>query len=63
MTNIEKNSRKIIKRLEKEGWELDRIVGSHHIFKKGGIINIVPHPRKDLPVGTARSIAKQAGWL
>ncbi|WP_417611121.1 hypothetical protein [Parasphingorhabdus sp.] len=24
---------------------------------------IVPHPKKDLPVGTARSIARMAGWI
>ena len=23
---------------------------------------IVPHPKRDLPEGTARAIAKQAGW-
>ncbi|MEI6335246.1 MAG: type II toxin-antitoxin system HicA family toxin [Methylococcaceae bacterium] len=23
---------------------------------------VVPHPRKDLPIGTLRSIYKQAGW-
>jgi predicted RNA binding protein YcfA (HicA-like mRNA interferase family) len=23
---------------------------------------IVPHPRKDIPPGTMRSIYKQAGW-
>jgi len=23
----------------------------------------VPHPKRDLPVGTVRAIYKQAGWL
>jgi predicted RNA binding protein YcfA (HicA-like mRNA interferase family) len=62
---IERNSRKIVKRLEKEGWVCARISGSHHIFKHedGSHLITVPHPKRDLPVGTARAIAKEAGWL
>jgi predicted RNA binding protein YcfA (HicA-like mRNA interferase family) len=37
--------------------------GSHHKFCKGAVTIIVPHPKKDLPVGTARSIVKLAGWI
>jgi predicted RNA binding protein YcfA (HicA-like mRNA interferase family) len=37
--------------------------GSHHKFRRGGQSLIVPHPKKDLPLGTARSIARVAGWL
>ena len=39
------------------------IKGSHHKFRKGAVTIIVPHPKKDLPAGTARAIAKDAGWL
>jgi len=60
---MERNSSKIIKRLKKEGFELISIAGSHHKFRKDGVTVIVPHPKKDLPVGTARSIAKQVGWI
>ena len=60
---IEINSRLIIKRLTNEGFELMGIRGSHHKFKKDGRIVVVPHPKKNLPLGTARSIAKMAGWL
>lgn len=59
-----KNSREIIKRFKAEGWELVRIQGSHHHFKhpnKSGLVT-VPHPRKDLPAKTLKSIYKQAGW-
>ena len=63
MPSIEYDSRKIIRRLENEGFELVDIRGSHHKFKKGGMTVIVPHPKKDMPLGTARSIAKIAGWL
>lgn len=60
---MEVNSRKIIKRLKDEGFEEVSVKGSHHKFKKADKIVIVPHPKKDLPLGTAKSIAKQAGWL
>ena len=60
---IETNSRKIIKRLEKEGFELMSVRGSHHKFRKGAVVLIVPHPKKALPLGTARAIAKAAGWI
>nr|WP_207143430.1 type II toxin-antitoxin system HicA family toxin [Ectothiorhodospira shaposhnikovii] len=53
----------MIKALEADGWYLDRIKGSHHVFKhptKPGSVP-VPHPKKDLPIGTVNSIMKQAG--
>lgn len=58
------NSREIIKMLKDDGWELVRTNGSHHQFKhpqKDGTVT-VPHPRKDLPIRTVKSIYKQAGW-
>lgn len=57
-----RDSKKIVKRLESEGFELISVKGSHHKFRKGDRTVIVPHPKKDLPEGTARAIAKQAGW-
>jgi predicted RNA binding protein YcfA (HicA-like mRNA interferase family) len=60
---VERNSRQIVKRLIADGFELVNIAGSHHKFRKGERVVIVPHPKKDLPLGTARNIAKQAGWL
>jgi len=57
-------SREIITRLKKEGWLLVHIRGSHHHYKhpdKPGRVT-VPHPKKDLPKGTVRSIYRQAGW-
>ena len=60
---IERDSRKIIKRLKAEGWELRATRGSHHQFTKGPHRLTVPHPKKDLPPGLARAIAKAAGWL
>ena len=60
---METDSRRIIKRLKAEGFELVAVAGSHHKFRKGGKTVIVPHPKKDLPLGTARAIARQAGWI
>ena len=56
------SSKNIIKKLEAAGFKLNRVKGSHHIFKndKGKRV-VVPHPKKDLPKGTFNSILKQAG--
>jgi len=59
---MERDSHRIVKRLKDEGFELVSVRGSHYKFRKGNVVLIVPHPKKDLPAGTARAIAKQAGW-
>jgi predicted RNA binding protein YcfA (HicA-like mRNA interferase family) len=58
------DSREILKRLHKENWTLVRTNGSHHQYKhpNTGKLVTVPHPKKDLPRGTVKSIFKQAGW-
>ena len=59
------SSREIIKMISADGWVLARVEGSHHIFKhseKPGIVT-VPHPKKDLPIRTSKSILTQAGLL
>jgi predicted RNA binding protein YcfA (HicA-like mRNA interferase family) len=60
---LERNSRKIVQRLKREGFELVSVEGSHHKFRKCAITIIVPHPKKDVSIGVARKIAKDAGWL
>ena len=57
------NSAALIKQIKADGWVLVHTVGSHHQFKhptKPGKVT-VPHPKKDLPLPTVRSILKQAG--
>jgi predicted RNA binding protein YcfA (HicA-like mRNA interferase family) len=58
------NSRDIIRRLERDGFVLKSTRGSHQKFWHAVTkrIVIVPHPRKDIPKGTVRSICDQAGW-
>ncbi len=51
------------KLLEANGWELDRISGSHHIMIREGCRSI-PIPilgNADLPKGVLNAILKQAG--
>jgi len=56
------NSREIIVLLEEGGFRLAKISGDHHKFRhEDGRIVIVPHPKKDLPIGTIRNIFRQAG--
>ncbi|WP_426072565.1 type II toxin-antitoxin system HicA family toxin [Janthinobacterium sp. DSP2-3-3] len=57
------NSSHLIWMLKEDGWEEVRVKGSHHHFKhaeKPGLVT-VPHPKKDLPVGTGNSILRSAG--
>ena len=49
--------------LERQGWGLKRITGSHHIYSKEGIdeiISVPVHSNRDLPIGTLKSIMKDA---
>jgi predicted RNA binding protein YcfA (HicA-like mRNA interferase family) len=57
------NSKAIIAALKADGWVQVAQKGSHVQFKhptKPGRVT-VPHPRRDIPMGTFRSIEKQAG--
>lgn len=56
--------KKIISLLERRGYFLKRVTGSHHIYfhKELKKIVVVPvHGNKDIPKGTFMSILKQAG--
>ena len=55
-------SREVISVLEADGWKQVAKKGSHLQFKhpaKPGRVT-VPHPKRDIPLGTLRSIEKQA---
>jgi predicted RNA binding protein YcfA (HicA-like mRNA interferase family) len=53
----------LIRELEKAGWVLERVRGSHHVFKHPAKPHpvVVPHPKKDLGTGLVAAIRKQAG--
>lgn len=49
--------------MQKYGWVLKRVKGSHHIFEKDGLettLSIPIHGNKDLKIGTLKAILKQA---
>ncbi len=57
------SSREIIRIIKSDGWYFFKTSGSHYQFKhhaKKGKVTI-PHPRKDLPYKTVKSILVQAG--
>ena len=51
-------SREVLTKLAAAGWVVVRTKGSHDV--RPGTVT-VPHPRKDLPTGTIKSIEKQSG--
>jgi len=56
--------REVIKRIERDGWFLVVVRGSHRQFKhptKLGRVTVAGGPSDDLAPGTLNSILKQAG--
>ena len=57
------SSRAVIQKIEADGWTLVNTTGSHkqfkHPTKKGRVT--VPHPVKDIKIGTLKGIEKQSG--
>lgn len=57
------SSAELIKIVLADGWYEVSCNGSHHKFKhpsKKGIV-VIPHPKKEMPIGTAEKILKMAG--
>ncbi|MGV3579982.1 type II toxin-antitoxin system HicA family toxin [Brevundimonas sp.] len=57
------DSRTIISKLKADGWTLVAQKGSHQQYRhptKPGRVTL-PHPRKDFPTGTLKSIEQQSG--
>ena len=55
--------RQVIKLLEEDGWYLARTRGSHRHFKhptKQGIVTVAGKMSIDVPIGTLKSIWRQA---
>jgi predicted RNA binding protein YcfA (HicA-like mRNA interferase family) len=57
------DSQDVVRELKRDGWFEVNQVGSHkqfkHPTKKGRVT--VPHPKRDIPKGTLKSIEKRAG--
>lgn len=58
---FETDSKKLPKLLLDAGFEEVSKKGSHLKLRKGDKTVILPHPKKDLPLGTVRNICKQTG--
>jgi predicted RNA binding protein YcfA (HicA-like mRNA interferase family) len=57
-------SKELIRLVEKDGWFLKRVNGSHCIFRhphKTGMVVIPNHGSSDVPKGTYKNVLKQAG--
>ena len=57
------SSREVIAILKNDGWYEVTCEGDHHQFKhptKKGRVT-VPHPKKDVSIGTLKGIERQAG--
>lgn len=63
MPSVELNTKKIVARLEKDGWS-NVGGGKHDKFEHPGHSHIIVVPRhREQSPGVARSIAKAAGWI
>ncbi len=57
------SGKKLCKIVEKKGWILKKITGSHHIYENlntNQILSIPVHRNQDLKIGTLKSIMKIA---
>jgi predicted RNA binding protein YcfA (HicA-like mRNA interferase family) len=60
------SGKKICKILEKNGWILKRVKGSHHIYENSEtdrIVSVPVHGNKDLKIGTLNALMKAADLL
>lgn len=56
--------REVIKRLEADGWRLDRMRGSHRQYKhptKPNVVTVAGKESEDMTVGTLHEIWRKAG--
>ena len=60
------NGRRAIQALQRAGFVVDRIVGSHHVLTYPGdptrTVVVPVHSGRDLKPGTLRSVVRQAGF-
>ncbi|MEA5508755.1 type II toxin-antitoxin system HicA family toxin [Crocosphaera sp. UHCC 0190] len=58
------SGKKLGKIVERKGWILKKVTGSHHIYQKSGetqIVSIPVHRNQDLKIGTLKALMKIAG--
>jgi len=55
------SSKKVVDILIKNGFMLISQRGSHQKYTNGILSVIVPYPRREIPLGTLKSISRQSG--
>ena len=58
------SGREVVRSLQRGGYILTHVRGSHHYLRKpgaSGLVVVPIHGTRDLPSGTIRSILRQAG--
>lgn len=60
---IRLSGKEIVKALAKDGWEIERISGSHHVMRHrdGYDVSVPVHGNRPLPAGTLSSICREVG--
>jgi predicted RNA binding protein YcfA (HicA-like mRNA interferase family) len=56
--------RELVKLVESQGWVLERVTGSHHIFKhpeRPDTVVVTVHGKKEVAKGLEKAILKQIG--
>nr|DAD79793.1 MAG TPA: toxin [Myoviridae sp. ctj9o3] len=53
--------KELLKLLQKEGWRVDRIKGSHHIMIRENKTLSLPIHGKDVPTGLLNKLLRDAG--
>lgn len=51
----------LLKLLKKNGWNVAKINGNHHILQKDGKTTVIPIHGKDVPTGLLNNILKETG--
>ena len=54
-------SKEVVKILQKQGFEIKRQKGTHVIMRKDEKVVVVPVHKEIIPIGTLKSIERQAG--
>ena len=58
------SGKEMCKALERQGWQLARVSGSHYVYSRPGhpaIISVPVHGNRTLRTGTQRKIMRDAG--
>jgi predicted RNA binding protein YcfA (HicA-like mRNA interferase family) len=60
---IRLSGKEIVKALSKDGWEIERVRGSHHIMRHadGRQTSVPVHGNRPLPAGALSSICRDTG--